>query len=985
MAAKSTTAIGPGPLEDKPVWPSQSFNGYYHKKDPTLLPANVLTYPTINVFMPDGDKIVPREGEKIIPSENTIQNSPVIGHFEKYQNAAGIEMEIKVWNDNTMTLTGISGTFRVNETITGTGSGATAKINSIVGSVITYEDLVGTFTSETVTGGTSGATGTISIYKGDVIEVLYLGTFRQITPNINNLAAGQSSIGSQIIYYFDQWIDTNLDSSLSINQNRAIFVMGLNKIRSWTGGIATVVSVVANTSISITTGITWSSLGFPSPADGGASNIVVNGRVVAITGGWDTNTLTTSDSTTGIVIGNLVFPGIQEVNAPPNVIFDVVSCFKNYPCYGDWTLQKFYVGNNFNRPASEEITNVQAVLNDLVVDNSPYTGTGNHVYRVTIDSVNPSINQQIFTGVGYNDGVFRGTGNVILPLGYTGTPGALNIYKIVVVADTTIQVPTPGTPFFAGETIYVGATIDVATAIGTVTITVLNGGTTEIATVLVAGSFAPGDTVKGLSSGSSATIGTASPTAPPVFSQTWVQYSKNGVVTSITNGFVTGSIVPIFTTGNITLTDGLIITFGNYFGHTVGDVFELDINQGGHDTFQWQIDGAIPVATMVPISGSSQLLSNGVSITFVNINGHTLGDFWEITVDQNIGVTTNNAYANFYYGLPRKPGEGFIGQLPANFWAMKPQEDNMYINDASGKWGYLETTLSADLLTETIDYTPLKQKGRNKVIFPYMLGYFDNNIAYVTEDKNLDFIGRKELIQLPQVSHLSDPVKYDFAVVSFENGSIEWNALRLYITSPNDLLMFCYDESQHYWQPPQLFPENGILSQVGLDLISHSNIRNITNTLFVGTNDNGDPFPIKIRTGYNSYGDRWQTDIASMMFVEGYMNGDPELTARVYQNVNGCAGIVAAPVQPVYCIAPEIAPFGYGPFGSHSLGSDVPSPLPYFQWIGIGQTPFSFYMAALELECNSLDPDFEILSMALNTVAAQTNNSKLKKGQLTLI
>lgn len=971
MSTKYVKQVAQGLLEDYPTNPFESFRGYLHKKDPTLLPNDILTFPTINVFMPDGDKIVPRGGEKIIPQENAVVNSPMIGHFKKYKNIAGIEMEIRVWNDNTMTLTSITGTFVQGEVITGGSSGARAIVNSYVAGVITFENLTGIFTAaETVTGGTSGAHGTLSIFKGDVIEVLYNGEFVQITPNINTLQKGVSNLipTSNIIYYFDQWIDTNLDPSLSINTNRAIFVMGLNKIRSWTGGIGVVVGVIANTSISIASGLTWSSIGFPSPANGGSNKIVINGKTYTITGGWDTNQLLTSDNTTGILDDDLVFAAIQEVDTPNNVVFDVVSSFKNYPCYGDWLLQKFYIGNNFNRPASEEITNVQAVSNDLILNNFPYTGTGSHIYRVSIDSVNPNIQETSFNGSGLNDAVWDTDS-------YSGTPGQTNVYNINIVGDVTMSVGAT-TGWVVGEVVQ-GAT---SQAEGVVVANVTFSGSHVLGIKMnTANSFQASETVTGLSSGTSATI------VSTIF-ENWFSGNKNGVIFNTSGIFGSVPVNAIFSAGPINLPDNIVITFSNFNGHFVGDSFQLTINAGGVDTFQWQIDGAVPVATHVPITaGSPQSLSQGVSITFVNATGHSIGDFWEITVDQNIGGNNNNAYANFYFGLPRKPGEGYIGQLPANFWTMKPQEDNMYINDASGKWGYLQTTLSADLLTETIEYVPLKQKGRNKVIFPYMINYFDNNLAYITEDKNLDFIGRKELIQLPQISHLSDPVKLDFQAATFADGSMEWNALRLYITSPRELLMFCYDESVKYWQPPQLIPENGILSEVGSDLISHSNIRNVTNTLFVGTNDNGNPFPIKIRTGYNTYGDRWQTDIASMMFAEGYMDGNPHLIARAYLNVNGCSGIMESTIDPLFCRASDKAPLGYGPFGSHSFGSDEGTPVPYFQWIGIGQTQFKFFMAAMELECVSLDPIFEILSFGLNTVAAQDNNATLKKGQVKLI
>ncbi len=961
-----TQSIPQGILADKPVQPWHSFNGYYHKKDASLLPDNVLTYPTLNVLMPDGDKIVPRGGEKRIEQNNAIQNSPIIGHFKKYKNIAGIEMEIRVWNDNSITLTGILGTFVVGDTITGASSGATAQVDSVNGSQIFFSNLVGIFTGGETVNSPSGS-GVVSIFKGDVIEVLYQNTFQQITPNLNTLAKGVSRINSTRIYFFDQWIDTNLNPALSINTNRAIWVMGLKKVRSWTGGVALIDSVVLNTSISLPIGITWSSQGFPSPTNGGSNQIVVNGVTYTITGGWDTNTLTLA-STSGISAGDTAFSGIQEVST--DVEFDYMSGFKNYPTYGNWFLQKFYMGNNYNRPASQSITQSQAVQNDLVLDNSAYTGTGHHVYRVTIDSIDPPVEEQTFYGNGLNDSQFNTSG-------YSNLDGITHVYNINYLADFNLIAATAGGTWTVGETLSQATSL----AQGIVVTKFTSGSNTVYGLRMITSyGFDIANAVTGSSSGF---------THVPVQAlyQDFVQYSKDNVVININTGSGSMPIAPINTAATLTLSDGLTILFANFQGHTVGDSIQLTINKGGVDTFQWQIDGASPGANvLIPITGLPQVLSQGISITFVHKTGHALGDFWDITVDQNIGGNTNNAYANFYYNTPiRKPGQGYIGQLPANFWTMAPQEDFMYINDASGKWGYVETILSADLQSESISFTPLKQKGRNKVIFPYMIGYLDNNIAYVTEDKNLDFIGRKELVQLPQISHLSDPVKLDFLAASFENGSIEFNSLRLYITSPTDLLMFCYDESQHYWQPPQLFPENGILSEVGLDLISHSSIRNITNTLFVDTNDNGSEFPIRIRTGYNIYGDRWQLDIASMMFLEGYMDGDPKLTCRALLNVNGCLGIVNAIVEPIFCRSSDRAPIGYGTLGSHSLGSDVGSPIPYFQWIGIGQTPFSFYMAALDLECNSKDPIFQILSMGLNTVASRDNNAKLKKGQLLLI
>ncbi len=48
----------------------------------------------------------------------------------------------------------------------------------------------------------------------------------------------------------------------------------------------------------------------------------------------------------------------------------------------------------------------------------------------------------------------------------------------------------------------------------------------------------------------------------------------------------------------------------------------------GPDTFRWSDDGGINWTNGVVITGAAQVLSNGVTITFAAIFGHTLGDYW---------------------------------------------------------------------------------------------------------------------------------------------------------------------------------------------------------------------------------------------------------------------------------------------------------------------------------------------------------------------
>ncbi len=894
---------------DRPVDPFEKPEGYFRNTDPTELPVNSLTYPSINCFIPNKDKVVPRLGSTLLGREATsAKNWPIIGHKERFATMGGSIVEVRVIQSDDANLQ-------------------------------------------------------------DIIEVLYPDpvtgdlTWYQITQNVNPLLPGVGKLGMRARYYMDDWFDTNLNPANSLRLPRLIWVNGNAGIYSWTGGIANIIGV-SGTTLTIDSNTTWASLGFVDPANGGSGNIIVNGVIYIILSGWSTNILTLA-STSGISINDVAFAQI-EYDAT-TIPFDVCRQNKNYMFYGNWNSRQLYMANNFNRPAEQTITNSDAVLNDLVVDNSNYTGTGQHVYRVTIDSVNPEQDTQSFNGGGLNDIAWNTSS-------YSGTAGVTNTYKISIVGDTTMFINTVSGSFTAGQVIQGGTSNAEAVIVQTFTL----GGIAGLGLrMLSTKAFEAAEAILNI------TDGTSTANIAGVAAQNWYTGTKNGV--AFTTGGTYGTLAnnAIFSNGPITLPDGITIRFANFDGHFIGDTFTLVFNQGGADTFQYQIDGATPVATGVAITGSAQSLGSGLSITFKNTTGHTLGDFWDITVYQAI----TEAWHNFYYDLPvRRPGQGYIYQLPSNFWTMAPQESEMYVNSSYGYWSYVQTVLSADLQSETVSLTPLKQPSSSKVIFPYMLDYLDDTLIYVTTNKQLDMIGRKEFLQLPQTSNLSQPIAHDFAELGFENGSMKYYDKTLWITSPEEGYMLAFDNhpNNKYWQPPQVIPENGILSIVNNTLITHSPQRDQTLNLFTGQNgDNEADYTVKIYTSYNSYGDRWRKKNSSMSFIEGYVTGIPPLVAVVILGVNGCSGSYPHLIKPVPCIPDNHAPFGEGAFGSHPFGSDIFMVDPHFNEIYKQYDPImEFYFAALGLQCTTASHTYSLLSLGLNVIYSDKGNNQFTNEEI---
>lgn len=812
-------------LENKPTDPVQKPIGYFNYADPTTLPINALIGGSINCLIPDRDRIIPRPGKTLLGAAYTTnENWPIIGHKKRFTNASGYVLEIRVTQSDD------------------------ANLRDIIEVLAPVYDNAGAETGD--------------------------WAWYQLTPNVNTLVRAVGRLGMKPRYYIDDWFDTNLDASQSLRVPRCIFVNSTTQVLNWTGGIVPITAVVVNTSISTVAGTTWRSLGFVPASEGGSDTIIVNGVSYTITGGWTTNTLTLAN-TTGIAIGDVAFSPILT----DTLTFEVNSVRqnKNYLFYGSWKDRNYRMANNYNRPASQEITKSQALQNDMIVTGT-YTGTTQEVIRYEITQATTAP-QQYFLQVGTqpDNCVFSGTRPPNLV--------TRDVYRV----EITIGAPTPTAQLYI-------------------------------------------------------------------------------------NNVITGAAFVITPDVAQTIGDGLSVTFVNIpvASYVVGSAWTYII--GGVDSYTAYVDNVVNVTG---IALTTPFVYAGVTLLPNIPSGHQIGDFWEVTLNRKV----TKAWIDFYFTQPvRKPGEGYIYQLPSNFWTHDVQEEEMYVQGAYGEWGYITTQLSADLLSEDVRYTPLKQVSTGRVIYPYMTGYFENNLAFVTENKKFEMIGRKELVQLPQIGYLSQPIQNDFNELSFEDGSMEYFDKNMYITSPNDTMMLVYNnqEGNQYWQPPQVYAENGILSIFQNYLISHSNLRNQTFKLFTGTDDDGAAYTVRIRTAFNSYGDRWQVKMTNTPFLEGYVSGNPPLKFGPLIEPGGCARWVPHDVQPVVCAIKDNASLGKGVLGSHALGSDVYYTNPHFF-----ETPYTklgtikFYFAALQLECTTKNHTYSILSMALNVIYANDGNNAL--------
>lgn len=913
-------------LHDSPETQLMNWAGFSAKKEKTMLPPNFLVDPSQNCLIPDGDKVLPRYGtQTVFQGSNPVLSVGSIGGYTKYKNFAGIEMDIKAYRASVV---------------------------------------------------------------GEQVYALFNNVYVPITINPNTTLNGTGRI------YFSTYNDTDLDLSRSKGLSRLCWVNGYKtndavpkgRVFSWTGGISTISTIVGSV-ITIPAGKTFRQLGFTENFPNATQvHVTINGVNYFSTNvaQLDTNSLTLNASPTAVP-GDIVTSSVEvdELVAP----MDMLRQNKNYMYYGNELYRQWWMSNQFGRPAVTRKTESNAVLDDLVVDpDSPYTGSGRKIYKITITSTHPAFIEQRFSSPrgGTNEGFWDFAG-------YTGT--GRNTYRIQVVSDMilTRQVGTQIGIFTPGEVIVGGTSGAKATLLPGVDVANMIGA--DVALLDPAIPLQTGEVITGETSGASMTLNQAQPQNTVVFfKQTGVDgalqsYVPTGVAWQSTTysyllaGF-SGSLIRA-----VDMDDGIVFNapYDNVndvvatYTYQVGDIIELEVQLEEPDEFNWQVNNGTLQPTQ-NVSTSYIALSNGVRVKWLETTGHSVGDYWLIEVNQLVA----RPWANFYYTIDftsqqplRRPGEGYVYSLPANFWTMDTFEDSMYVNTSNGEWGYSSPILSADLLSEDISFTPLKQVIASKALYPYLTGHNRNDLIFIDESKNLTSIGRIQLMQKVQMENISNFVLNKFQELSFVNGSIKFQDNATWITSPEDNVMLCFNERTRYWQPPQVIPNLGILTVIGTMLYTHSDLNTATRSLNDPTaeGDDGVEYEVVIRSSTYDHGNRWNKKVSNTGYWEGYVDEAPPMKMKAYFDVDGCSGIEETDIIPVFCTdVVNNGVFGGGQDGGHEFGGDVTHRTNYarYNWDKLGV--HHYYFSSLEFRCRAKRHPYQTLSMGLNLAQSKYNN-----------
>lgn len=269
-------------------------------------------------------------------------------------------------------------------------------------------------------------------------------------------------------------------------------------------------------------------------------------------------------------------------------------------------------------------------------------------------------------------------------------------------------------------------------------------------------------------------------------------------------------------------------------------------------------------------------------------------------------VSKTNNFLDTTFSNPRLPAEGALITLDAPAVGFSPQASNMYISAGRDQWWLSQTNqqtvtqtaggITIPVATETLYAARLKTARNQGSQSNALIARFKNSLVYVSNEQIINALGLvKDIYSDPQVTNLSDPIKYDVDAYDFTGGQSIYDNYFIYVTVPKEGILRMYNVQKQYWEAPQTIPVARLYhtsTTTGNVIYGHSSLTNESYQLFTGYNDNGNPINSVIAFPYVSSvgGAPWEKKSFNKIFTEGYISSNTTLTLTINYNFGGFSG-----------------------------------------------------------------------------------------------
>lgn len=261
-----------------------------------------------------------------------------------------------------------------------------------------------------------------------------------------------------------------------------------------------------------------------------------------------------------------------------------------------------------------------------------------------------------------------------------------------------------------------------------------------------------------------------------------------------------------------------------------------------------------------------------------------------------------SAYTTLTPSATLAQGGAGSGSMDASVTALYPQGGQMYIAAGVNEWWVGQFQIVTQVVSGSAVSTQIFYLNRLKTAVNQgaqsqaLVTQFKNALVYVSNEPIVNSFGLVKNIYsndaaAPQITNISDPIKYDMDAYNFTGGSVYYFNYFIYVAIPAMSVVRMYNVIKKYWEAPQILPVSRFYQINGV-LYGHSALTNESYQMFTGYNDNGNPinavaaFPYLSLTGGNAN----EKKDFNKILTEGYISANTALTLGINYDFGGYSG-----------------------------------------------------------------------------------------------
>lgn len=374
------------------------------------------------------------------------------------------------------------------------------------------------------------------------------------------------------------------------------------------------------------------------------------------------------------------------------------------------------------------------------------------------------------------------------------------------------------------------------------------------------------------------------------------------------------------------------------------------------------------------------------------------------TSNRQVYVSKVDDFLDYAFASPRLVGEGALFTLDGTTVGFVPQEDSMYITAGNDFWYQTQFILGSDQSQEALEIIRFKTTVQSAAQSQALISKIKNYVFYIDNEPSLSTLGKIELINTPQTSNISDPIKPTFDNYDFTDGSCFYWQNYMFITVPaeNRVLMFNVSRALKAtdsesvvslnavsalvgWEAPQVLPISRFAIIDG-DLYGHSSQVPETYKMFDGWNDNGAPIFANVSFAYQQNGDRANNKTFNEIYCEGYITPNTTVNVEILNNYQGTGGSITKQIlgtDPIAVPSSTVdGSLGKQSLGTHSLaGRGLTDSTDSFQKFRVIKTfpQNQVYEYQVSVYSEGIDQRWSLLAIGPNVMNTTTTNQSISE------